>query len=195
MHDSSDDRKNRGGQKDDPDELKRREKLQPGSLQNRAGFSKQGNKRGEGRKRPRRGLPWKSRLNRTRIGRTGGRRHADATKLRPVAERRPRGHAFAPGEVGSVEATSGEAGDDILGGEDPELLLVTSDVDLHDLLIGEMNTLASLGPPQPIGRKKGQTAKAMKAAATHAAQKPATAKANRGFQAPSRWAARSETDR
>ena len=95
----------------------------------------------------------------------------------------------------SADGQRAEAGDDILGGEDPELLLVTSDVDLHDLLIGEMNTLASLGPPQPIGRKKGQTAKAMKAAATHAAQKPATAKANRGFQAPSRCAARSETDR
>ena len=79
--------------------------------------------------------------------------------------------------------------------EDPELLLVTSDVDLHVTLIGEATSLASLGPLQPIGRKKGQTARAMKAVATHAAQQPATAKANRGFQAASRCASRSETDR
>ena len=104
-------------------------------------------------------------------------------------------HAFAPGEVGSEEPAGSQAGDDVLDGEDPELLLVTSDVDLHVTLIGEATSLASLGQLQPIGRKKGQTARAMKAVATHAAQQPATAKANRGFQAASRWASRSETDR
>ena len=94
-----------------------------------------------------------------------------------------------------MEATGSQASDDVFGGEDPQLLLVTSDVDLHRTLIDGATSLASLGPLQPIGRKNGHTANAMKAVATQMEQKPATAKAAQGFQATSRWASRSDTDR
>ena len=91
-------------------------------------------------------LPRRHRRNRGILVLTRSRRrHADAAEFSPVAEGRPRGHPFAPGEVGSQEAAGSQAGDDVLGGEDPELLLVTRDVDLHVTLIGGVTSLASLG--------------------------------------------------
>ena len=87
-----------------------------------------------------------------------------------------------------MEAAGGKPGEDLIRSEDPELLLLARDVDLHDLLIGVAESLASLAPAHPIGRKKGQTARAMKTTATQPAPKPATARARTDFQADSRWA-------
>ena len=118
-----------------------------------------------------------------------------AAERRPGARRRPSGHTLAPGEVGGMEASGGKPGQDLLRGEDPELLLLTSDVDLHVLFDRRDRGPRKPRPAQPIGRKKGQTARAMKATATQPAPKPATAKAKTDFHADSRWATGRATDK
>ena len=52
------------------------------------------------------------------------RRHAGAAELGPFAKGSPGGHALAPGEVGGMETARRKSGEDLVGGEDPELLLL-----------------------------------------------------------------------
>ncbi len=87
-----------------------------------------------------------------------GRRRRDAgpAELGPFAKGSPGGHALAPGEVGGMETARRKSGEDLVGGEDPELLLLASDVDLHDLLIGVAEALASLAPLSPSAGRKAR---------------------------------------
>jgi hypothetical protein len=55
-----------------------------------------------------------------------------------------------------MEAAGGQAGEDVFGGEDPELLLLTRDVDLHVLLIDEAAALASLAPLSPSAGRRAR---------------------------------------
>ena len=59
-----------------------------------------------------------------------GSRRIFASELRKLRERSPRGHAFAPAEIGRSEAARSQAFLDFVFGKNPEFRFGTRDVDV-----------------------------------------------------------------